>query len=74
MRLPPKASRTEGPPRTRSRRINQSREAHRAARPLHSPEGKGRPVAESWPSLQVVADCKRLSAVQALGRAGHGRA
>jgi hypothetical protein len=40
MRLPPQAARTEGPPRTRPRRMDQSREAHLAARQLHSPEGE----------------------------------
>jgi hypothetical protein len=39
-----------------------------AARPLHSPEG-GSPRL-----LQVVADYEGLSAVQAAGRAGRGRA
>jgi hypothetical protein len=36
-RLPPKAAPTAGPPSTRPRRMDQSREAHHP--PLHSPEG-----------------------------------
>jgi hypothetical protein len=39
LRLPPKAARTEGPPRTRACRMDQSREAHLAAGALQSPEG-----------------------------------
>ena len=39
LRLPPKAARTAGPPRTRTGPMHQSREAHRSARPHHSPEG-----------------------------------
>jgi hypothetical protein len=42
LRLPPKAARAEGPPRSRPRRIDQSREALYAARPLHSPEEAAR--------------------------------
>jgi hypothetical protein len=36
---PPQAARTYGPPRSRPRCMDQSREAHHPARPLHSPEG-----------------------------------
>jgi hypothetical protein len=39
VRLPPKAVRAAGPPRTRLRRMDQSREAHHTAWPLPSPEG-----------------------------------
>jgi hypothetical protein len=50
--------------------MNQSREAHLAARPLHPPRGLG---TARWrgtrPSLQVVADHERLSAVRTAGRA-----
>ena len=38
LRLPPQSARTAGPPRTRPRRMDPSREAH-PARPLHSPRG-----------------------------------
>jgi hypothetical protein len=38
-RLPPEAARTAGPPEGADAPLNQSREAHRSARPLHSPEG-----------------------------------
>ena len=60
------AARAEGPPGTRPRRMDQSREAHRSARPLHSPEGGiGRGLrGASW-LLQVVADYTPPSAVQA---------
>jgi hypothetical protein len=37
--VPPQAARTEGPPQTRPRRMDQSREAHHPARPHQSPEG-----------------------------------
>jgi hypothetical protein len=37
--LPPKAARTVGPLEGVDAPMNQSREAHLAARPLHSPEG-----------------------------------
>jgi hypothetical protein len=37
--LPPKAARTEGPPKGADAPIDQLREALLAARPLHSPEG-----------------------------------
>jgi hypothetical protein len=39
LRLPPQAVRTEGPPKGADAPMNQSREAHHTARPLHSPEG-----------------------------------
>jgi hypothetical protein len=48
--------------------MHQSHEAHHTARPLHSPEGP------TLRLLQVVADYKRLNAVQAAGRAGDRRA
>jgi hypothetical protein len=49
--LPPQAARTAGPPRTRPGRLNQSREAHLAARPLPSPEGgqSAAVFAADWP-------------------------
>jgi hypothetical protein len=59
LRLPPQAARTFGPPRTRACRMDQSREAHLAARPLHSPEPRtrtgflGRHEAEGLPSGQA---------------------
>jgi hypothetical protein len=70
--LPPEAARTAGPPEGAVAPMGQSREALLAARPLHSPEG-GQELrgGRSQPLLQVVADYKRLSAVQAAGRAGH---
>src|SRR4029453_18796119 len=37
--LPPEAARTEGPPEGAASPVNQSREAHHPARPLHSPRG-----------------------------------
>jgi hypothetical protein len=37
LRLPPQAARTEGPPRIAAAPTEQSREAHRSARPHHSP-------------------------------------
>jgi hypothetical protein len=37
--MPPQAARAEGPPKDADAPLNQSREAHHAARPLHSPEG-----------------------------------
>jgi hypothetical protein len=39
LRLPPSAARTEGPPRIADAPIDQSREAHHPAWPLHSPLG-----------------------------------
>ena len=68
LEMPPKAARIVGPPRTRTRRMDQSRKAHRSARPLHSPEGA------TLRLLKVVADYTRLSAVQDAGRARHERA
>jgi hypothetical protein len=37
--MPPKAAQAEGLPEGADAPMNQSREAHRSARPLHSPEG-----------------------------------
>jgi hypothetical protein len=37
LRLPPKAAPAEGRPKNADRPLNQSREAHLAAWPLHSP-------------------------------------
>jgi hypothetical protein len=75
LRQPPQAARTESPPRTRTRRMDQSREAHFAARPHHSPEAADEPPGRWFqPLLQVVADYTRLNAVLAAGRAGRGRA
>jgi hypothetical protein len=39
LEMPPQAARTVGPPEGADAPLNQSREAHHAARPLHSPEG-----------------------------------
>lgn len=39
LRLPPQAARTVGPPNGADAPMNQWREAHHPARPLHSPEG-----------------------------------
>jgi transposase InsO family protein len=39
LRLPPKTARTAGPPEGAAAPMDQSREAHRSARPLHPPEG-----------------------------------
>jgi hypothetical protein len=39
LRLPPKAALAEGQPKGAAAPMNQSREAHHPARPLHSPEG-----------------------------------
>ena len=39
LRMPPQAARAIGPPRSRPCRMDQSREAHRLARSLLSPEG-----------------------------------
>jgi len=52
------------PPKGADAPLDQSREAHHSARPLHSL--RGGPVL-----LQVVADYQRLNVVQAAGRAGH---
>ena len=49
--MPPEAARAEGTPRTRPHRIDQSREAHHSARPLHSPKGgqSAAVFAADWP-------------------------
>jgi hypothetical protein len=39
LRLPPEAAMAEGPPKNPAAPMDQSREAHHPARPLHSPEG-----------------------------------
>jgi hypothetical protein len=39
LRLPPQAAQAEGLPEGADAPMNQSREAHRSARPLHSPKG-----------------------------------
>ena len=51
LRLPPKAARTEGPPEGADAPLNQPREAHLAAWPLHSPEGgqSAAVLAADWP-------------------------
>jgi hypothetical protein len=55
-----------------ARPMHQSREAHLAAWPHHSPEGGHNPYRGSVPLLlQVVADCQRLNAVLSGGLAGH---
>jgi hypothetical protein len=41
--MPPKAAPAEGRPKGADAPMNQSREAHHTARPLHSPEGASRP-------------------------------
>jgi hypothetical protein len=49
--MPPQAARTAGPPEGADAPMNQSREAHHSARPLHSPEGgqsAAQPAAD-WP-------------------------
>ena len=49
--MPPKAARAEGPLKGAAAPLNQSREAHRSARPLHSPEGgqSAAGFAADWP-------------------------
>jgi hypothetical protein len=49
--MPPKAAQAEGLPEGADAPINQSREAHLAARPLHSPEGgqSAALFAADWP-------------------------
>jgi hypothetical protein len=49
--LPPKAAQAEGLPEGADAPVNQSREAHLAARPLHSPEGgqSAAVFAADWP-------------------------
>jgi hypothetical protein len=55
LRLPPEAARTAGPPRTRTGRMNQSREAHHSAWPIHSPRGgRGLPNYADWPLIVLV--------------------
>jgi hypothetical protein len=39
LRLPPEAAAAQGRPKGAAAPMNQSREAHRSARPHHSPEG-----------------------------------
>jgi hypothetical protein len=39
LKLPPKAAQAEGLPKGAAAPIDQSREAHRSARPHHSPRG-----------------------------------
>ena len=53
LRLPPKAARTAGPLEGADAPVNQSREAHLAARPLHSPKGgqSAAVCAADWPPL-----------------------
>jgi hypothetical protein len=48
LRLPPKAARTTRSAKNADRPMHQSREAHRSAWPLHSPEGTmtGTPLEE----------------------------
>jgi len=59
----------------RRRSVNRAKRIH-SARPHHSPEGDREPRTKvAGPALlQVVADYKRLSGVQPVGRAGNGRA
>jgi hypothetical protein len=49
--LPPQAAQAEGLPESADAPINQSREAHRSARPHHSPEGgqSAAVFAADWP-------------------------
>jgi hypothetical protein len=51
LRLPPKAAPAEGRPKGADAPMNQSREAHHPARPLHSPEGgqSAAVFAADWP-------------------------
>jgi hypothetical protein len=49
LRWPPQAARTAGPPEGAAAPMNQSREAHRSAWPLHSPEG-------GWSAAGFAAD------------------
>jgi hypothetical protein len=74
VRQPPKAARTAGPPKARTRRsINRVKRTTRRGRTTpprsHEPDG-------AWVQLllQVVANYTRLSGVLAAGRAGHERA
>jgi hypothetical protein len=49
--MPPKAAQAEGLPEGAAAPMNQSREAHRSARPLHSPKGgqSAAGFAADWP-------------------------
>ena len=49
--MPPKAARAVGPPKIAAAPMGQSREAHRSARPHHSPKGGQSPAvfAGDWP-------------------------
>src|ERR687897_1324135 len=67
--LPPRVAPAEGRPEGPAAPMDQAREAHHPAWPLHSPEG-----GHDCLTLQVIADYTRLNAVHAAGRAGQGRA
>jgi hypothetical protein len=66
LRLPPQAAPAKGRAQGANAPMDQSREAHHPARPLHSPEG-------AMLLFQVVADYKWLNAVQGAGRTGRQR-
>jgi hypothetical protein len=71
LRLPPQAARTEGPPKGADAPLNQSREAHHPAWPLHSPRGGHEPHAvAAEPLRRAVADDGCLNAALTAGGAG----
>src|SRR5215211_2620917 len=70
LRLPPQAAQAEGLPEGADAPLNQSREAHLAARPLHSPEGgqSAAVFAADWPHEGG------LTSTDALGQRSQGYA
>src|SRR6266508_2213346 len=75
LRLPPQAAWAEGTPRSRPRRwINRAKRTARRGRTTPPRGPSACTVTPVRPSLQVVADYRRPSAVLAAGCAGRGRA
>jgi hypothetical protein len=76
--MPPQAARAEGTPKIAAVPLNQSREAHLAARPLHSPEGgqSAAVFAADWPpegNLTSSNIGKRGRVGPAIGGGGNAR-